>query len=101
MRCMPNTPAAIGKGMMVVFSNRNVDEEAKRYVAEILATSGAVTTIEDEAQMDAVTAVSGSGPAYIFPFIECLTQAAEKAGLPAETAKDRKSVVVGKEGSGR
>ena len=87
MRCMPNTPAAIGKGMLVVFSNRNVHEDSKRFVGEILATSGAVTTIENEEMMDAVTAVSGSGPAYIFHFIECLTQAGENAGLPADTAK--------------
>lgn len=87
MRCMPNTPAAIGKGMMVVFSNRNVSDDTKGFVGDVLATSGAVTTIENEELMDAVTAVSGSGPAYIFHFIECLTQAGEKAGLPAGTAK--------------
>ncbi|TWH00581.1 pyrroline-5-carboxylate reductase [Mesorhizobium sp. J18] len=87
IRCMPNTPAAIGKGMMVVFANPNVSDEAKTFVNELLATSGAVTTIEREELMDAVTAVSGSGPAYIFHFIECLTAAGEKAGLPAKTAK--------------
>ncbi len=87
MRCMPNTPAAIGKGMMVLFSNRNVTGEAKAFAEELLATSGAVTTIDNEELMDAVTAVSGSGPAYVFHFIECLTAAGEKAGLPAETAK--------------
>ncbi|WP_265516516.1 pyrroline-5-carboxylate reductase [Nitratireductor luteus] len=87
MRCMPNTPAAIGKGMMVIFSNRNVAADAEKFVGELLATSGAVTTIKDEQLMDAVTAVSGSGPAYIFHFIECLATAGEKAGLPTETAK--------------
>jgi pyrroline-5-carboxylate reductase len=87
MRCMPNTPAAIGKGMMVVFSNPNVAERTKVFVSELLSASGEVTTIDDEGLMDAVTAVSGSGPAYIFHFIECLTAAAEKAGLPPETAK--------------
>lgn len=87
MRCMPNTPAAIGKGMMVVFSNRNVTAEAGKFVGELLATSGAVATIENEQLMDAVTAVSGSGPAYVFHFIECLTAAGEKAGLPTDTAK--------------
>lgn len=87
IRCMPNTPAAIGKGMMVMFSNRNVSEETKRFTAELLGTSGAVATIDNEELMDAVTAVSGSGPAYVFHFIECLTAAGEKAGLPAETAK--------------
>ena len=87
VRCMPNTPAAIGKGMMVVVSNRNVDDKAKAFVADLLSASGEVATIDDEGLMDAVTAVSGSGPAYIFHFIEALTVAAEKAGLPADTAK--------------
>jgi pyrroline-5-carboxylate reductase len=87
MRCMPNTPAAIGKGMMVLFSNPRVSEETKRFVEALLATSGKVATIDDERLMDAVTAVSGSGPAYIFHFIECLTAAAERVGLPPQTAK--------------
>jgi len=87
VRCMPNTPAAIGKGMMVVVSNRNVGDKAKVFVADLLSASGEVATIDDEGLMDAVTAVSGSGPAYIFHFIEALTVAAQQAGLPADTAK--------------
>jgi pyrroline-5-carboxylate reductase len=87
VRCMPNTPAAIGKGMMVVFSNANVTGAAKDFVADLLSSSGAVTTIADEGLMDAVTAVSGSGPAYVFHFIEALTVAATQAGLPADTAR--------------
>jgi pyrroline-5-carboxylate reductase len=87
MRCMPNTPAAIGKGMMVLYSNALVSDEMKRVVADLLSVSGRVATITDEGLMDAVTAVSGSGPAYIFHFIEALTAAAKKAGLPDETAK--------------
>jgi len=87
VRCMPNTPAAIGKGMMVVFSNPLVSDETKHLVADLLSASGAVATIDDEGLMDAVTAVSGSGPAYIFHFIEALTVAAEKAGLPTGTAR--------------
>ncbi|RWC90966.1 MAG: pyrroline-5-carboxylate reductase [Mesorhizobium sp.] len=86
VRCMPNTPAAIGKGMMVVFSNPLVSDDTKRFVADLLSASGEVAEIDDEGLMDAVTAVSGSGPAYIFHFIEALTAAAEKAGLPARTA---------------
>ncbi|MDX8541071.1 pyrroline-5-carboxylate reductase [Mesorhizobium abyssinicae] len=86
VRCMPNTPAAIGKGMMVVFCNPLVSDETKRFVADLLSASGQVAEIDDEGLMDAVTAVSGSGPAYIFHFIEALTAAAEKAGLPARTA---------------
>ena len=87
MRCMPNTPASIGKGMMVTFANSRVPTETQAFVADLLSVSGEVTTIDDESLMDAVTAVSGSGPAYIFHFIECLTAAAEKAGLPSDTAK--------------
>lgn len=87
MRCMPNTPAAIGKGMMVLYSNALVSDDVKRTVADLLSASGRVATIDDEGLMDAVTAVSGSGPAYIFHFIEALTVAAKKAGLPEETAK--------------
>lgn len=87
VRCMPNTPAAIGKGMMVVFSSPLVSDDARRFVADLLSASGKVATIDAESLMDAVTAVSGSGPAYIFHFIEALTVAAEKAGLPTQTAK--------------
>lgn len=87
IRCMPNTPAAVGKGMMVVYANSNVRPETLEFVNGLLSAIGAVTSIDDEALMDAVTAVSGSGPAYVFHFIECLTAAGEKAGLPSETAK--------------
>ncbi len=87
VRCMPNTPAAIGKGMMVVFSTPLVSAETRDFVADLLSASGEVASIGDESLMDAVTAVSGSGPAYVFHFIECLTAAAESAGLPTETAR--------------
>jgi pyrroline-5-carboxylate reductase len=87
VRCMPNTPAAIGKGMMVIFASASVPAEAAAFVTDLLSASGEVATIDDEALMDAVTAVSGSGPAYIFHFIECLAAAGETAGLPPETAR--------------
>jgi pyrroline-5-carboxylate reductase len=87
VRCMPNTPAAVGKGMMVTFANPIVSVAANELIADLLATSGRVAEIDDESLMDAVTAVSGSGPAYVFHFIECLTAAGMKAGLPDETAK--------------
>lgn len=86
IRCMPNTPAAIGKGMMVSFANSNVRPEMLHFTEELLATSGQVAQVSDESLMDAVTAVSGSGPAYIFHFIECLTQAGMTAGLPQDIA---------------
>lgn len=87
LRCMPNTPAAIGKGMMVTFGNAHVTEKSRESIEDLLTASGEVARIDNEGLMDAVTAVSGSGPAYIFHFIECLTKAAETAGLPAETAR--------------
>jgi pyrroline-5-carboxylate reductase len=87
VRCMPNTPAAIGKGMLVTFANKNVGKEAAKLVADLLSASGEVASVKEESLMDAVTAVSGSGPAYVFHFIECLRDAGEKAGLPPKTAK--------------
>lgn len=87
VRCMPNTPAAIGKGMMVTFANAYVSKDAQAFVDDLLSASGAVAAIDDENLMDAVTAVSGSGPAYVFHFIECLTAAGEAAGLASDTAK--------------
>lgn len=86
IRCMPNTPAAIGKGMMVTFANPNVSADDLLFTEELLQISGKVVQIQDENLMDAVTAVSGSGPAYIFHFIECLTQAGIQAGLPDDIA---------------
>ena len=86
IRCMPNTPAAIGKGMLVYFNNPNVGAPLEGFVKQLLACSGLVAKIDDESLMDAVTAVSGSGPAYVFHFIECLTQAGIDAGLPADIA---------------
>lgn len=86
IRCMPNTPAAIGEGMMVLFARKGVTKNAETLVSQLLSTSGLVAWIDDEAQMDAVTAISGSGPAYVFHFIEALTDAGMALGLPAETA---------------
>lgn len=86
VRCMPNTPASIGKGMMVVFATPKVDASALASVKRLLEASGAVAEIAQETLMDAVTAVSGSGPAYLFHFVECLTEAAEAVGLAPEIA---------------
>ena len=86
IRCMPNTPAAIGEGMMVLHAREGVTGDARRLVSALLSTSGVVAWIDDEAQMDAVTAISGSGPAYVFHFIEALTDAGVALGLPAQTA---------------
>lgn len=86
LRCMPNTPAQIGKGMLVTCPNDHVKPEEEAFVEKLLSTSGAVAKVDDESLIDAVTAVSGSGPAYVFHFIECLTAAGVDAGLPADTA---------------
>jgi len=87
IRCMPNTPAAIGKGMLVLFANPNVSADQDTFIRDLLSANGALATLENEDQMDAVTAVSGSGPAYVFHFIEALTAAAQAAGLPSDVAK--------------
>lgn len=87
IRCMPNTPASIGQGMMVLFNNPNVSAAQSSFVTDLLSANGAVASIDTEDQMDAVTAVSGSGPAYVFHFIESLTQAARNAGLPENVAQ--------------
>jgi pyrroline-5-carboxylate reductase len=85
VRAMPNTPAAIGRGITVAVPLRAND--AQRALADrLLAATGAVEWIADEALMDAVTAVSGSGPAYIFLLAEALTQAGIAAGLPSDLA---------------
>ncbi|GAB0120329.1 pyrroline-5-carboxylate reductase [Acidisoma sp. 7E03] len=86
LRCMPNTPAAIGAGVMALCANRYVQPAQRARARGLLATCGPVFDIADDALMDAVTAVSGSGPAYLFHFIEALTEAARAVGLPAELA---------------
>lgn len=87
VRCMPNTPALIGAGMSVLYATDDVDEEGRAHASGILATAGAVSWIEDEASMDAVTGVSGSGPAYFFHLMECMIEAGEAQGLTAELAR--------------
>ncbi|WP_417518561.1 pyrroline-5-carboxylate reductase [Minwuia sp.] len=88
VRTMPNTPAAVGKGMMVACPNANVTEAMKERAGALLAAVGNVAWIDDEAHMDAVTAVSGSGPAYVFHLIETLGEAGVAAGLPEDLAKE-------------
>jgi pyrroline-5-carboxylate reductase len=86
IRAMPNTPAAIGRGITVAVPNRMVTPAQRRLADALLMAAGAVEWIYDEALMDAVTAVSGSGPAYVFLLAESLARAGEKAGLPAALA---------------
>jgi pyrroline-5-carboxylate reductase len=86
IRSMPNTPAAIGKGITVAVANKNVTPAHKQLAAGLLDAVGLVEWVEDEALLDAVTAVSGSGPAYVFLLIETLAAAGVKAGLPQALA---------------
>ncbi|ATN35981.1 pyrroline-5-carboxylate reductase [Rhizobium sp. ACO-34A] len=86
IRCMPNTPASIGAGAMVCCGNAQVSQRQTAIAEKLLSPCGKVYFIDDESQMDAVTAVSGSGPAYLFHFIECLADAGVKAGLDKELA---------------
>lgn len=86
VRAMPNTPAAIGRGITVAVPNEAVTADQKQRAHALLAASGAVEWIADERLMDAVTAVSGSGPAYVFLLAETLTRAGVAAGLPEDLA---------------
>lgn len=86
IRSMPNTPAAIGKGITAAISNHSVSHETEKAVTALLTSSGELVRLDDESQMDAVTALSGSGPAYIFHLIEVMTQSGIKLGLSEEQA---------------
>ncbi|MGE0233143.1 MAG: pyrroline-5-carboxylate reductase [Flavobacteriaceae bacterium] len=81
VRAMPNTPAAIGRGISVLVANDKTNAKQRALAESLLAVCGKVEWIGDEGLMDAVTAVSGSGPAYIFLLAECLAAAGVKAGL--------------------
>ena len=86
VRSMPNTPAAIGRGITVAIGNSRVRPDQQRLADRLLAATGAVEWITDETLMDAITAVSGSGPAYVFLLAEALAHAGVAAGLPEDLA---------------
>jgi pyrroline-5-carboxylate reductase len=86
VRSMPNTPAAIGRGITVAVANAQVSAAQRDLAHRLLAAIGAVEWVADEALMDAVTAVSGSGPAYVFLLAEALAKAGVAAGLPSALA---------------
>ena len=86
VRTIPNTPAMIGRGITGAVANAAVSEEAKAEIDRLLSVCGPVEWVEDEAQIDAITAVSGSGPAYVFYLVECMAEAGRKCGLPADLA---------------
>jgi pyrroline-5-carboxylate reductase len=87
VRVMPNTPALIGAGVSGLYADPSVDARGREAAGRILAAVGSVVWIADEAQMDAVTAVSGSGPAYVFHFIEALEAAGTALGFDVATAR--------------
>jgi len=87
VRAMPNTPALIGAGVSGLYALPGVNDAERKQAEAILGAVGATVWIENEALMDAVTAVSGSGPAYVFWFIEQLAAAGESLGLTPETSK--------------
>jgi len=86
IRTMPNTPAAIGRAITVACANPRVTAGQRRLCEALLAAIGDSAWVEDEALLDAVTAVSGSGPAYVFLLIEALAAAGERVGLPSDLA---------------
>ena len=86
VRTIPNTPAMIGRGMIGAYANERVDETGRATADALLAAVGDVEWVEKEADIDAVTAVSGSGPAYVFHMVEVMAEAGRKLGLDADLA---------------
>ncbi len=87
IRAMPNTPALIGRGVSVLCANAHVTEEDKALAQTLMEACGVALWLEEEENLDAVTAISGSGPAYVFYFMECLIRAALDHGLDEEMAQ--------------
>jgi len=94
VRAMPNTPAAVAHGITALIGNKNATDRDIALAETLLGAIGQTVRLSDEGQMDAVTAVSGSGPAYVFHLIETLAAAGEAEGLPAELARKLALVTV-------
>ncbi|MGI9394153.1 MAG: pyrroline-5-carboxylate reductase [Boseongicola sp.] len=86
IRAMPNTPAAVGQGITALIGNAHVSDAQLGLAEALLSAVGKTVRLNEESQMDAVTAVSGSGPAYVFHLIETMAAAGKEQGLPAELA---------------
>ncbi|MEY4694707.1 MAG: Pyrroline-5-carboxylate reductase [Pseudomonadota bacterium] len=86
VRCMPNTPALVGQGITGLFACPSVTSADKTWVEQVIATTGQFLWVDKEIQLDAITALSGSGPAYVFYFLEAMTQAGVGMGLSAQQA---------------
>jgi pyrroline-5-carboxylate reductase len=87
VRAMPNTPALVGKGISGVYASPGVDAAGRALAAAVLDAAGELVWLDDEAMLDAVTGVSGSGPAYVFYFLEALEDAARELGFAAADAR--------------
>jgi len=86
VRCVPNTPASVGDGLILSCANAFVTTTMKNDLDALFSANGKVVSIDDEQLLDAATAISGSGPAYVFSMIEALALAGEKVGLPRDLA---------------
>ena len=86
VRSMPNTPALVGQGMTALFACPGVSAAEKSQIEQVIATTGQHLWVDQESQLDAVTALSGSGPAYVFFFLEAMTEAGKSMGLSAAQA---------------
>lgn len=93
-RAMPNTPAMVGRGVTAVYPNDSVTAAQKETIETLLAAVGKVVWLDSEDQIDMVTGVSGSGPAYVFWLAECLAEAGRAAGLPEELAAELANATV-------
>jgi len=87
IRCMPNTPALVNEGMTALLSNSECSEHGKMLAEQVMAAVGRTLWVSEESDLDTVTAISGSGPAYFFLFMESLTDAAIRLGMPPEEAR--------------
>ncbi|HTH78075.1 MAG TPA: pyrroline-5-carboxylate reductase [Ramlibacter sp.] len=94
VRAMPNTPALVGEGVTGLYGSAHVSDEDRRFVETVVSGVGRCFWVADDAAMDAVTALSGSGPAYVFHFLEALQEAAQALGFDEGRARDLATEVV-------
>lgn len=99
VRTMPNTPASVGAGVTIGVTTKALEPQQKELTEQLMSVTGSYQWIQEEGLMDTITAVSGSGPAYVFAFVEALAHAAERAGLSKEQAAwiARQTVIGGAE----